>query len=576
MSLAITAILLLDMFVLACGFPYRGYGDLSEESRSTVVFQESLKVTPDVASTAQGVIAEKEAAKKVDINIEKWKRFEVILNNPSWSGNPFDLEVFGVFTHQATGRAVKQLGFYAGKNIWKIYFMPDEIGKWLYVTVSPDNDLSGKIGSLNSVPSKLPGRLIGDGNSWKLEDQGDFVSPVMLPTREWFKRMETVNGIDDFIKWSKAKVGALIIGTTLVNFTHEQDAVPYVKGREGELFNIDMWDRLNDHFDMMRDWGLGFYIMFYSDDEESPNKFNVKPQSVEEMRLFRYSIARFASYPIVLWDTGIDIGETRSDEWIDWFVDWFITNDPWQHPISSRVGGGSGGKFPQDATYYSDGVATLPSYESLLSNWINRTVPTAYTDRWRENYIRGNFDRDKIRRAVWEIGLVGGSALYVGGNENGGYFSETYASDFEAAPDVGIRNQFFDNHIMDFGSLVPHEELIVTGKEVVLAANPGSEYVAYVADGGSLELNLSNANMPLCFEWFNPRTGETAESGSINPFEKNPFTISSNGDWVLHVYNPGEQSFKEPGIFMSMGLGITRYLESNFLFLPIISSGPNC
>lgn len=577
-SLTIMAALLFDILVSACGLPYQDDSGLLQESQSPVISQETPKATRDIVSTARSIIVENEPDNDSGINIGKWKRFEVSLINPSWSGNPFDLELIGVFTHKATGRVVKQLGFYAGENTWKIFFMPDEIGEWSFVTVSPDSDLNGKSGSFNCVPSDLPGRLIGDLNRWKLEDKGDFVAPIMLPARQWFKRTETANGIDDFINWADDEVGALIIGTTLVYFNHEQDEIPYLKGHEGELFNIEMWDRLNSHFDMMRDKGLGFYIMFYSDDQESPNKYNIKGQSIEELRLFRYAIARFAAYPIVLWDTGIDISETRSNEWIDWFAEWFITNDPWQHPVSSRTGGGSGGKFPKNATYYSDGASNLPSYNTLVSNWKNRSVPTAYTDRWRENYGRGNFNRDKIRRAVWEVGLVGGSAVYVSGNENGGYLSETYVDDFEAAPDVGVRNRFFTKHIKDFASLVSREELIVSGNGAVLVANPGSEYVVYDHDGGSLELNLSDADSPLCVEWFNPRTAETVKSGTVTPNDRMPFTTSKDGDWVLHLYdpNPGEQSSRGFDVPLAVGFGKISNLNNHFIFLPLLSSGPSC
>src|SRR3990172_7754199 len=250
-----------------------------------------------------------------------------------------------------------------------------------------------------------------------------------------------------------------------------------------------MWDRLNSHYDMLRDRGMGFYIMFYSDDQDSPDRFGITEKSKEEMRLFRYVIARFSAYPIVVWDTGIDIQETRSNAWIDWFADWFQENDPWQHPVSSRTGGGSGGKFPDQATYYSDGTSTLPPHQTVVNTWKDQNVPLAFTDRWRENYSRGNFNRDKIRRAAWEVGLVGGSALYVGGNENQGYLAQDYAQDFEAAPDLGIRSDFFLERIADFNGLEPQDEVLVSGDQAILSASVGREYVVYDANGGKIEID---------------------------------------------------------------------------------------
>ncbi len=468
-------------------------------------------------------------------SVEVWKRFEVTLPDPTWEGNPFDVALTGVFVHTSTGRSLTQLGFYAGNDVWKIHFMPDQPGEWTYVTQSTDPDLNGVSGSFNAVASNLPGKLYGEGNRWRLSGSGETVAPIMLPTRQWFKRTPTSNGVDDFITWSDDTAGALIIGTTLVYFTHAQDEVPYLKGQEGEYFNIPMWDRLNSHYDYLRDRGMGFYIMFYSDDQEAPNRWGIAAQSPAEMRLFRYAVARFSAYPIVMWDTGIDIGETRPSAWIDWFADWFNANDPWRHPVSSRTGGGSGGKFPANGSYFSDGAATLPDHATVVSSWSSRNVPTAYTDRWREDYGRGNFNTDKIRRAAWEVGLVGGTAIYVSGNENGGYLTENYASDFNAAPYLGYRDRFFRERILDFAELTPHSERLVSGSGIVISANLGQEYVVYDSDGGEFTLDLSDMTGGVYREWFNPRNGEYYDQSVITVEPVQSFSPPFTGESVLHL-----------------------------------------
>jgi hypothetical protein len=467
--------------------------------------------------------------------VGKWMRYEVSLSNPSWSGNPFDLEFQGVFTHVSSGRKVTQLGFYAGGNVWKIYFMPDELGEWTFKTESSDADLSGKTGSFLSIPSDHPGRLLSDGNRWKFSDSGEYVSPMILATREWFKATETKNGIGDFIRWADEKAGSMIIGTTLTYFNHKQDEMPYLKGQEGIYFNIEMWDRLNSHYDALRDCGMGFYIMFFSDDEESPNLYNIKAQSKEEIRLFRYAVARFSAYPMVMWDTGIDIGEYRNNSWIDWFVDWFLKHDPWKHPVSSRTGGGSGGKFPAKANYYSDGAKELPSYSQIVSTWKDRSVPTAYTDRWRENYSRGNFDPAKIRRAAWEVGLVGGPVIYFSGNETHGYLNSNYTKDLEAAPTLGYRQRFFREYIQDFGKLEPKDSLLTEGKNVVLVTNPGKEYVAYSYEGGKIGIDLKDVAGDISVTWFNPRTGESISTENTSGGKVRTFNAPDNKDWALHL-----------------------------------------
>ena len=472
-------------------------------------------------------------------DVERWKQYRISFTNNSWDGNPFDIPFEAMFTHVSSGRTIRQLGFYAGDNTWKIFFMPDVTGDWTYTTRSSDPDLDGKMGSFHCISSPLPGPLVGDGNRWRYKDSGEYISPIMIPTRQFFKSKETNDGVDDFIKWADETAGAQLIGTTLVYFNQPQTAVPYIKGEEGELFNFAMWDRLNSHLDMLRDRGMGFYVMFYSDDRESPNLHNIRARSQEEERLFRYAVARLSAYPVILWDTGIDISETRSNDWIDWFTDWFNEHDPWRHPVSSRTGGGSGGKIPNTATYFSDGTATLPDYLTKVNDWSSRSVPTIYTDRWRENYGRGNFDPDKIRQAAWEVGLVGGMGVYVGGDENEGYLTESYASDFKAAPYLGLRNRFFRNRIRYFGGLVPMNQLVEGGKNITLAAQPGFEYVAYDGDGGSIELDLSGVAGDFQVEWYNPRNGDLIAGGFVEGGRKQAFQSPGDQDWVLHLTRSG-------------------------------------
>ena len=498
--------------------------------------------------------------------IEKWKRFEVAYGNSTWSGNPFDLEFEATFRHVPSGRELTQFGFYAGNNSWKLYFMPDEVGQWTYVTQSPDPELNGHSGWFTAVASKLPGQLSPEGNRWRLEGSGEHVAPIMLPIGPWFKRTNTNDGIHNFIDWAGGTAGALIIGTTLVYCTLAQDEVTYLKGQEGELFNISMWDRLNSHYDALRDRGMGFYIMFYADDEDSPNRCGIPAQSAAEERLMRYAIARFSAYPIVMWDTGIDIEEYRSLDWVEWYAEWINTNDPWQHPVSSRTGGGSGGKFPEEATYYSDGTKELPSHEVVVGSWQSRAVPTAYTDRWRENYDRGDFDRDKIRQAAWEVGLVGGTGIYLGGNENSGYLGETYATDLEAAPDLGHRTKFFCQHIRNLSQLVPHDELITSGANVILSADPGQEYVAYSRTGGSIGINLSTTAGVFNVAWYNPLTGQllgqTTTTGGDNRTLVAPFT----GEAVLHLYTASTGNRQL--------LALDQFIYLPFVFTPSNPSNP--
>lgn len=162
-------------------------------------------------------------------------------------------------------------------------------------------------------------------------------------------------------------------------------------------------------------------------------------------------------------------------------------------------------------------------------------MPTAFTDRWREDYRRGGFDRETIRSAIWEIGLSGGTAVYVSGNENGGYLTENYSIDFKAAPECGYAARFFRTHVCNFGKLYPHDELVTFSKRAILSANPGVEYVAYLPFGGPIAINISDASGMLNYRWYNPKRGTYHSEWSVVARSIQTFNPPDSDDWVLHI-----------------------------------------
>ena len=78
-------------------------------------------------------------------SIEKWERFEVVLNGTS-KGNPFtEVQLSAMFTNGKT--SVNIHGFYDGNGIYKLRFMPREEGTWNYITSSNNKQLNGQKGS---------------------------------------------------------------------------------------------------------------------------------------------------------------------------------------------------------------------------------------------------------------------------------------------------------------------------------------------------------------------------------------------------------------------------------------------
>ena len=478
--------------------------------------------------------------------VELWKRFEISFENSSWEGNPFDLILEATF-ESPSGKRYKQFGFYAGNNTWKIFFMPAEVGKWRYRTSSEDKGLDNKSDIFTCVKSSIESPLIALGKQWKLQGgKGDFPviwSPTFRNGKHWAFRSADIldKEVGEVLQFADEVVGARVLGIgelvlAPIAWAKEwpQSSVPYVVGKEGDEFYIPFWNQLNAKLDAARDRNMGIYFMIYGDDAMTPDRFGITPHSKKELRLFRYIVARVACYPHVLWDTGIDIGEYRNNDWINWFANWFRSNDAWQHPVSSRSGGGSGGIMPQNGTYYSCGGASLPSRSQLLETYSKSEVPIAQTDHWRPFISRGNWTLEKIRIATWCCGLTGAQALYPDFNQGVVKFEEV----IKAGTEIGIVTNFFRNELRyNLALLLPHDELLHENENAILAANPGKEYVVYNENGNDFSIDLTTENYLFIAEWYNPRTGEIIQTEKINGGGVHHFASpSTDTDWVLHIY----------------------------------------
>ncbi|OVE76024.1 hypothetical protein BVX98_06660 [bacterium F11] len=506
--------------------------------------------------------------------VKKWERFEVILPNDSWTGNEFDVELVGHFTNPSGDRTLSQFGFYAGDNTWKIFFMPDELDEWTYTTTSSDPDLDNHTGSFLTVSSDLEGTLKGEGNRWKMSD-GDYDFPLIWQaTSSWQFRSgsgtdpEIVGLLDHAANTVNARLmsmGAIVLKDYSWAAGHPQINYPYEAGKEGQRFHIPFWDKMNEKLDAMRDRGMGMYYMFYTDDGLKPDNVGIPADflkdangdfildsngqkipilSKEELRLFRYAIARLAPYPNILWDSGIDISEFRKPDWVTKFVDHFKINDPWKHPVSSR---NSPGPIPSNETYRSaggsgNGGKDIPTRTTLVNNWDRSSIPIAHTDHYRIGISRGNWDNESIRRVTWRMGLSGHQGVLI----DYGSGSPSPALIQTGSDYVSHATRFFKQEVLwGLGSLDPHDELLsevthgLKGREVILSANIGKEYVVYASSGGSFTIDLSGTDS-LQTRWYNPRTNVFQDPSTISGgivFSTAAPSSGINNDWVLHLYS---------------------------------------
>jgi hypothetical protein len=95
--------------------------------------------------TAAPLAAELEST----LQCEQWGFAEIVLQGPA-DGNPF-LNVELSATFQRDGRQQHVQGFYDGEGVYRIRFMPDEVGVWAYTTHSNEKLLDRKSGNIEAT-----------------------------------------------------------------------------------------------------------------------------------------------------------------------------------------------------------------------------------------------------------------------------------------------------------------------------------------------------------------------------------------------------------------------------------------
>ncbi len=474
--------------------------------------------------------------------VGRWERHLIALVNASHSGNPFELELEGTFTHAATGTTIVLPGYYAGSDTWKIGFMPTEIGEWTWTTSSADPDLDGQTGSVTCVASSRRGLLTGSGKKW-FYSNGDYIVPIGVFT-QLMHGAGSPTEVASFADFLQAH------NLHLVNFRLcEADICFDDVGTH--TMDLALWDRLEERLETLAERGIGVDVMLYTDDNGKPS---FGGQSATEEFLVRYAVARLAGFPVVLFNSGIDIWEYRSSDWHDWYGNLVRSLDPYGHPVSSRGGTGSDTSFMSAGvrTYNSNG-ARNSTFDRMLGAFNAAAEPSANNDNFGEERtgINGHTPGD-IRRTGWKGLLAGGVGFQVRHNTTNDcaagesncdnpFTVAGIESQLDSEQWLELVQQFTDDQLADvFASLLPESSVVGNGYAV---ADPARTTIVYLYmgvndswDSGSsqpLEVKLSGEIGNYDATWFDPRTGVETPIGVLSGGTDYDLTPPSDDDWVL-------------------------------------------
>ena len=487
-------------------------------------------------------------------------------------GNPFtEIVASGEFTPPG-GAAVRVSGFCDASDgrTFRWRFMPSKPGEHLFkVTCAlPGGATQSHAGRFTAQQGRLAGPV-------RVDPEHPFHFVQEGSGRHWFWNATTTYqllGWDDVTiaqsvdRLAKLGVNRIRVALAARTLDGKRWNEPLVNRTAKFAFKLEPWpaarpDNISDpaydvtRFDLdhfrkaerllrrCRERGIVVSLIFYLDGaDQGVDPFGKACMGGEdEQRYYRYTIARLAPFPNLMWDVANEYRLFRDDAWAEKMGALVKESDPYRHLTSTH----GHGDFRFRKSPWAD-FAMYQSwdehggYDFMLRNRreqaaTGRSMPQVneeygYEDHypypWGEKRLWPSRIADNRRRLAWEMTMAGcyqttgerandgtGAGPDIGGGWVNGRGNDTMTML------VGYRRmmEFFTG--IPWWTLEPRPDL--AGVNTLVLAAPGQRYVAYLPKSGKASLQLARGSYRA--KWFNPRTGAWTELP--------PSRLEAEGTW---------------------------------------------
>jgi hypothetical protein len=533
-------------------------------------------------SLALAAVHFEQSAQKVNCN----EFVEVTLTLiPPLAGNPFtDVSVVGEMTPPG-GARVKVTGFCdaADGSVFRWRFMPSKAGEHSFtLTCAPQTGAPiTHSGQFTAQPGKVPGTVLVDP-----EHPFHFIREGA--GRHWFWNATTTyqllawdedtiaESVDRLAKLGVNRIRVALAGRTpdgkrwnepLVTRTEKFafKMEPWVAARPGNLedpgydttrFNLNLYRKAEGLLRRCRERDIVVSLIFYVDGaDKGVDPFGKERMGGQEERLYyRYTLARFAAFPNIMWDIANEYRLFRTDAWAEQMGAYVKENDPYHHLASTH----GHGDFRFRKSPWAD-YAMYQSwdehggYDFMLKNRRDqsasgRPMPQVneeygYEDHypfpWGEKRLWPARIADSRRRLAWEISMAGcyqttgeraNDGTGAGPDTGGGWVNGRGNKHMTML--LGYRHMMSFFTSFSWWTLEPRPDL--AGEGTLLLAEVGQRYVAYLAKPGKAVFQLARGTYRM--RWFNPRNGESQELPEISQVADEKWASSESpdaGDWAL-------------------------------------------
>jgi hypothetical protein len=525
---------------------------------SFLAFAISLIVINGVASaTSSGITSANET-------IGKWEVYEVTLITTNSYSNPYKDVTLSATFNGPGGEELTLESFWDGGNTWKVRMAPTKVGTWTYTTTSSDDQLNGTTGTFETVSSDKKGFIKVNPDypySFMYDDGTPF---FWMGDTLWDD--PGYNRFKDYID---------LISSHGYNSYHTivaHDRYDYQENEGGAPFEMIYlthrnYDRLRPEFFQEFDKRViyanskGLMPQFFL----TWSKEFVNWDRSQYERYVRYMIARYAAYDVVWVVSGEydhpAAGPPPPSDYT-YHGNVIYQRDPYRRPISIHPMVSSN-EFGNDAwlTYVmlqSNHISF--DYDEVHAAIINNRAYNKPVVDGEPEYLRQDtgITIDGWRKTAWSTVLAGGyfdtgyQHIFWDPDNHYGYthsgWNLHYPANMQGMAQMKYLYDFFQK--VEFWNMSLSDNLVTSGTAYCLA-NIGQEYVIYLPDGGSVNVDLSDATGTLDVEWYNPKDGTYYDDGTVTGGGRESFTPPFSGDAVLHiestVFDTGKGTY--PSIF---------------------------
>lgn len=526
-----------------------------------------------------------------EVKVGLYRLFEASVENDAGYANKFTDVTLKVRYQAPSGRMVAFMGFFDGDGkggggstegtVWKMRFMPDEVGEWRYVYSWSDGRPGGHGTFLCTAENAGKGilRAYGKNPRW-LAYNG--TEPVWL--KSYYETGHGSIGQDfDWIvrnvyrKFLENGYNHLQVNWLLSLCCFEQyyldgpapetlDLALYEEGEVMGTMNLDVWRRMERHMGWLNEHDIGVHMFLGVDGSQNEGPAWAVLDDAEKEFYVRYMVARLAPYAnLAGWNFVWEVDGGRETHELG-FARLVAQYDVFEHLRTYED------EFPRENYYH------LPAYTFAAVENHQIAAPHKDLERhlWRSAWThhmacllgykgkpvymsegnalwrrfwheRVGATQEDLLRAAWACVTAGASfnwnghekeyELYAGGPSGLPFNEENPFTWSERG--ISLLTDVM-RHEVRFHTMHPHDELLARHQvlEVYLLAEPGQQYLAFSPDGQAFAIRLE-ADMFSTVTWIDTRsgkriTGQPVQGRGVD--EPVDFEApSTDTDWVLVV-----------------------------------------